>query len=65
MIFGSGEEGDSSSTSVDSRTRETFLRNPKEDRLSIIVPLINLMISLVLGIYMIPTLVQAAISFGL
>jgi hydrogenase-4 component F len=37
----------------------------KEDRISIIIPAINLTVSLVIGVYMIPTLVQAALSLGL
>jgi hydrogenase-4 component F len=36
-----------------------------EDKLSIILPLINLVISLIIGLYMIPVLLQAATSFGL
>lgn len=37
----------------------------KEDRISIIIPAINLAISLMIGVYMFPTLVQAATSLGL
>jgi hypothetical protein len=37
----------------------------KEDRISIIIPAINLTVSLIIGVYMIPTLVQAAVSLGL
>jgi hydrogenase-4 component F len=45
------------------------VKSPKqkqsEDKLSIILPLINLAISLIIGLYMIPVLLQAATSFGL
>jgi hydrogenase-4 component F len=40
-------------------------REEVEDRLSIIVPLINLLISLLIGIYMIPQLLEAAASIVL
>jgi hydrogenase-4 component F len=36
-----------------------------EDRLSIVIPLINLLISLIIGLYMIPAILQAATSFRL
>ena len=64
MIFGSGEDSNSTSTGQDNGAHQT-MESCKEDRLSLVVPFINLLISLVIGIYMIPTLLQAAISFGL
>lgn len=64
MIFGSGEDNNSNSTGLDNETNQP-IKSSKEDRLSLAVPFINLLISLVIGIYMIPTLLQAAISFGL
>ncbi len=64
MIFGSGEENASVSMDSNAQTQE-IVRATKEDRLSLVIPFINLIISLVIGIYMIPVLLQAAVSFGL
>ena len=65
MIFGSGEDNDSASTDSQTQEKTMVLKTIKENHLSLIIPFINLAISLVIGIYMIPTLLQAAISFGL
>ena len=64
MIFGSGEESDSVSIDTNTQTQE-IVKATREDRLSLLIPFINLAISLVIGIYMIPALLQAAVSFGL
>ncbi len=58
MIFGSHEN-----LNEDNSTQER--KKLSEDRLSIIIPAINLAISLLIGIYMFPVILHAAISFGL
>ncbi len=58
MIFGSHEN-----LNADNSTQER--KKLSEDRLSIIIPAINLAISLLIGIYMFPVILHAAISFGL
>lgn len=60
MVFGS-----KSSDSGTSMLGEEGKGPVREDHLSIIIPAINLVISLVIGLYMIPVILEAAISFGL
>ena len=64
MVFGS-ENGNGVAGSSQNRNQNPQSNLKKEDALSIIVPLFNLVISLVIGLYMIPALLQAASSFGL
>jgi hydrogenase-4 component F len=59
MIFGSQTENEPTKKGEESPIRKS------EDYLSIAVPLINLGVSLIIGLYMIPVLLQAATSFGL
>lgn len=69
MIFGESKNESSSApanyTGLSGETNLVAQQRIKEDRISVIVPAINLFVSLVIGVYMIPTLVQAAISLGL
>ena len=44
---------------------EKIAKSGEETKISVIIPTINLAISLVIGIYMVPTLVQAALSLNL
>ena len=61
MIFGSQIE----TASPQSRGKSAQSDLTKgEDKLSVIIPLVNLLVSLVIGVYMIPILLQAATSFG-
>jgi hydrogenase-4 component F len=65
MVFGAGEE-----TLVPSCTAsvevlpERNSRTKAEDKLSVAIPLANLIVSLIIGFYMIPALSQAAASLG-
>ena len=65
MIFGSGIDENSGNVGVNGEVVIAGGKGQKEDRLSIAIPLINLVISLVIGLYMIPTVLQAALSIGL
>ncbi|MHB8568195.1 MAG: proton-conducting transporter transmembrane domain-containing protein [Nitrososphaerales archaeon] len=81
MVFGSGEVERSvpaliasidgavkhNVSNMDSGRQETKSAGlmKAENRLSLIVPFVNLSISLVLGLYMIPVILQAALSLGL
>ena len=65
MVFGSETSDNLIPKIVDNASSEEGNKSRKEDRLSIIIPLINLLISLIIGVYMIPAVLQAAISFGL
>lgn len=65
MIFGSGIDENSGKVGVDGEVGIARNKGQKEDRLSIAIPLINLVISLAIGLYMIPTVLQAALSIGL
>jgi hydrogenase-4 component F len=67
MVFGTGESqsfvlaGDGSHEV----TVEAIMTTSRESRISTIVPFINLAISLVVGVYMIPVILHAAVSIGL
>jgi hydrogenase-4 component F len=67
MVFGTGESKsvvlapDGNSESMVEATKE----RSRESRISTIIPFINLAVSLVIGIYMIPVILHAALSFGL
>jgi hydrogenase-4 component F len=63
MIFGSQDESENLSTS--SKDSSQVTEQEREDRLSIAMPLINLAVSLIIGLYMFPVLLQAATSIGL
>ncbi len=67
MVFGSGSNENLAPSIVDNGKEVGGIggKSKKEDRLSIIIPLINLLISLFIGLYMIPVVLQAALSFGL
>ncbi len=71
MIFGEPKGAgaplvlDDDGNGITEKTADIGKSQTHEDRISIIIPAINLGISLLIGIYMIPTLVQAAVSLGL
>ena len=69
MVFGTGAEEsivlDANGRGSSEGTVETIVTPCRENRISIIIPFINLAISLVIGIYMIPVILHAAVSFGL
>jgi hydrogenase-4 component F len=62
MIF---DSRNGTELTIGGETEEGPKPNKREDTLSIVVPLINLIVSLIIGLYMIPFLLQAASSFGL
>lgn len=65
MIFGSGIDEKLVTFGALGETDAPAGKRRNEDRLSIVVPLINLVISLIIGLYMIPVVLQAALSMGL
>ena len=48
----------------DIKKSEVLIQNRQENRISILVPLVNLAISLIIGIYMVPIFLQAATELG-
>ncbi|MDH2900502.1 MAG: proton-conducting transporter membrane subunit [archaeon] len=64
MVFGSQNETELV-TNVEDKSPKEIETEKSEDKLSIVVPLINLIVSLIIGLYMIPVFLQAATSFGL
>jgi hydrogenase-4 component F len=64
MVFGSQNETELA-TSTEDKSPKEIETEKSEDKLSIVVPLINLIVSLIIGLYMIPVFLQAATSFGL
>jgi hydrogenase-4 component F len=57
MVFGQPDTSETSQASP--------VENQKENRLSIVIPSINLAVSLIIGIYMLPAILQAAAGLGL
>ncbi|MHB1868121.1 MAG: proton-conducting transporter transmembrane domain-containing protein [Nitrososphaerales archaeon] len=65
MVFGASESIVLATDGSTEGTVETTESPSRENRISTIIPFINLSISLVIGIYMIPVILHAAVSFGL
>jgi hydrogenase-4 component F len=61
MVFGESTTPDT----ADQIPKWSNSESSREDRLSVVIPLVNLLISLIIGLYMFPVILQAAGSFGL
>ena len=65
MVFGASESIVLAADGSSEDAVQTTKAPSRENRISTIIPFINLAISLVIGIYMIPVILHAAVSFGL